>query len=143
MKKREQLFDHPTQLNRLSTLPLIRRAGDGRLRLAGEIADHPERERWEKELNRHYYACGCAEGSQGLLLGLLAGAGYAAWAYAGGDWSAGRLILTALAIAVAASAVGKFAGLLRAQAKLRRTVKEIQSAWKVPPGEFEENAVCG
>ena len=81
MKKREQVFDHPSQLNALSSAPFVRINGLHTLQLGGRISEHFERERWEDELNKYYYACGCNESAQALIIGLIVGSVWAGYAY--------------------------------------------------------------
>lgn len=141
MKNKQHSIDHPSQLNALSVLPLARTRALGTLRLAGDIAEHPKKEEWEADLNKHYYACGCSAGAKGLLLGLLAGVVYAI--FVSKEPSTLAAVGIVLAPAVVGAVLGKVVGLLRASTRLRRTVHEIQEHWKVEPTDPADKWVCG
>ncbi|MCP3957909.1 MAG: DUF456 domain-containing protein [bacterium] len=141
MKNKQHRIDHPSQLNALSLLPIMRTRGLGTLRLQGEIAEHASKEAWERDLNKHYYACGCSEGAKGLLLGLLAGSAYAF--FAGSGQGVGAAVGTVVGAALVGAVLGKVLGLLRARTRLRQTIREIQEQWQVEPTGTEEGWACG
>jgi hypothetical protein len=104
---------------------------------------HQDRERWERDLNRFYFACGCSAGAKGLVLGLLAGAVAGVAAVAGG-WSgpAGGVALAGGAV-VTGALLGKLAGLAQAERQLRATVAAIQASVRDrEPGRAEAQH-CG
>ncbi len=136
-------FTNPAQLNALSTIPFIRTSGIGKLRLGGNITEHPERTRWEKELNRHYHACGCDTGAKGLLISLLAGSTWAGYSYSQGSWGAGFAAGVALSITIGGAMIGKLSGLMRANRKLKQTISEIQSQWQHEKKTESEHWSCG
>jgi hypothetical protein len=142
MQARITEFRHPSQLNSLSPFSLFRKRGLGTLKLSPSF-DHENKHVWEKELNKHYYACGCSEGSKGLLLFLLGGMIYfGVKTYLGnGDFL--MSIVTAFGIALSGAIIGKIAGLYKANSKLKRTVYSIQSHWKVKENMAKEKIVCG
>jgi len=137
------VFTHPSQLNVLSVIPLVRTPGFGPLRLAGGIAEHPERERWERELNRFYFACGCHHSAQGLFVALLCGSAWAGYCYFQGIWSVGIAVGVAIASAIAGGIVGKLLGLVRANQDLKQTVRAIQAQWPPDESQRHEQLSCG
>lgn len=145
MTGKESVFTNPAQFNVLSTLPFTRTSGVGKIQLGGSIAQHPERARWEKELNRHYYACGCDTGAKGLLIGLIVGIIWAVYYYSREDWGIGAVAAVALSITIGGAIIGKVSGLILADRKLKQTVREIQTHWKpeVLAEAEREDFVCG
>lgn len=137
-------LQHPTQLNPLSVWRFLRTRGLGRLALPGSMQSE-SRERWERELNRHYYACGCDTGAKGVVLFTLATLARHAWQWHYGHSPAlGRAVLVTFLAAIAGGLVGKFIGLAIAGRKLDLLKKEITDAWKVPPPRHEEPTIdCG
>jgi hypothetical protein len=90
------------------------------------------REEWEATLNRNYLACGCSASSSGLLLGILAGPLLLVFrAFAGASppslLQSGGIVV---GLAVAGAVVGKLAGLIAANARLKAVVAIIQDNWK-------------
>jgi hypothetical protein len=142
MKTRITEFNHPSQLNSLNPFSLFRKSGLGTLKLSQDY-NHENKHNWEKELNKYYYACGCSEGSKGLLLFLVVGIAYFGInSYLGNSnlWlSAG----TALGISFSGAVFGKIVGLYKANNKLKRTVYSIQSHWKVKENNTKEKIICG
>lgn len=143
MRTKEQIFTHPSQLNTLSAIPFLHTSGLGTLRLGGSISEHPEIKRWENELNKYFYACGCDASAKSLVIALIAGSAWAGYSYFQGTWGVGTAIGTALSIAIGGAIVGKIFGLFRANGKLKQTVKEIQEQWQ--PEEKPETGhwTCG
>lgn len=141
MMKRETVLQHSSELNALTTLPFLRTRGRGTLRLGGVMANLPEREMWERELNRNYYACGCDTGAKGLLIGLGVGLIVAAVSLrAMGAWQIAGVVLGA---AIAGAILGKIAGLLRAQGRLNRVVREIEAAARPREPQALDPITCG
>lgn len=139
--RNETILEHSSQLNALHTFPLLRTPGLGVLRLGGEMARHENREKWQRELNRSYHACGCDTGAKGLLIGLLAGliaaaAGSAPWF----SWQAAGIVFGS---ALAGAAIGKIIGLARAQIRLGRTIREIAAAVRPREPIVVDDISCG
>lgn len=143
MPSHELRLNHPSQLKRLSTLPVRRQPGIARLRLEGAISESPQAQAWERDLNRAYFACGCAAAAAGLLLGLLLAAPVVAWALVGGARQSGATLGVAAIIVIAGALAGKLLGLLAAERRLRAVAEQIARAWPLPPGRVEVNAACG
>jgi hypothetical protein len=140
---REHIFTHPSQLNGLSTLPFTRTSGLGTLRLGGELAEHPERKKWEAQLNRAYYACGCDTSAALLTIGLLLGSAWSIFAFAQkmmGGWAA---LGFPLLCAVGGAVVGKLIGLLRANTRLQQIIQDIQGHWQVDEKPEDPQINCG
>ena len=135
----ELRITHPDELLSLSTLPLQRRRGSGRISIADERVERAQRERWEGQLNKLYFACGCPEGAMGMLVGLAAWAVFAAVSTP----SIGATIGLALAFALVGSGAGKLIGLVRANNALKRTVTEVRREWDAPVREEKQQLVCG
>lgn len=131
MEQRVFLITHPSQLGALSALPFVHHKGLGALRLGGAVAGHSDRDRWESELNRNFYACGCNTAAAGLLIGLIAGGAWGVYQYATDVWTPGASAGAALGAAIAGAVIGKLVGLVRANSRLKSTVREIRQAWKV------------
>jgi hypothetical protein len=140
---KERVFTHPSQLNDLSVIPFLRTNGLGTLRLGGSIIEHRELKRWESELNRYYYACGCDTSAKGLIIGLLAGSVWAGYSYFQGLWGGGGAVGVALSFAIGGAIVGKIIGLFRANEKLKQTVEEIQGQWQPEEQPKREHWTCG
>jgi len=142
MKRREHVIDHSSQLNALTVVPFLRPRVLGTVRLGGVMAEDPRREAWERDINRNFYACGCDTGAQGLLLGVLAGAAAALIGFRGAPWTVIAGVI--LAGAIAGAAIGKVLGLVQAQRRLGRVVREvIEYARPKEPQHVEEGALCG
>jgi hypothetical protein len=133
---------HPAQLAALSVLPLRQTSPRGAIKLDAPKMGESERAAWEKRLNRAFHACGCGEASLGTLVGLIAS----------GTWVGIRIVNTGgtglgdlfivLAGVVIGTTFGKIAGLVRAEAKLHRLVRELQTEWKAEPLRFADDD-CG
>lgn len=121
--RNETVIEHSSQLRALRTFPLLRTPGLGVLRLGGEMARHENREKWQRELNRSYHACGCDTGAKGVLIGLLAG--LIAAGLDGAPWLSWQAAGVVFGPALAGALIGKIIGLVRAQFRLTRTVREI------------------
>jgi hypothetical protein len=140
---KEHVINHPSELNSISALPIKRTVGLGRIRLGESAAKHPERETWERELNRGHFACGCDAAAKGLLIGLVAGIVWSWSTFANGDASLWPLIFKIVGIAIAGAMVGKAVGLFAAEARLRKVVQSIQEQWKVDSPPQEALIMCG
>jgi hypothetical protein len=130
---------HPDELAGLSTLPLRSHRGAGPIEIADETVDQKTRSRWETELNRRYYACGCAEGTIGLLLGLVVFGVLLAVSVPG----LGAAIGLGVVCVLAGSALGKIVGLARANSELKRLTAMIAREWDAPKRVEEEPLGCG
>lgn len=142
METHGQQISHPSELNSLLTPRPFRTPGRGTIRLSSDLT-HPEKEQWEADLNRHYYACGCASSAQGLLIMLALGIGTSFVAY-GLDAISLKLVVTLpIAAALAGALVGKFFGMAVGHRQLTRVVHTVQAHWK--PVVTAEGAViaCG
>ena len=141
MKKKRFLVDHPSQLNALSVLPWLHSAGLGRIVFADTYVND-NKQQMEMILNKSYHACGCSEGAKALLLGLITFsiAGMAGYFYASWTWP--QTISTIAGGTVLMSLLGKFTGLLLANRKLKKTIREIQSDWN-PQWPDSKDIGCG
>ncbi len=129
MTRKQYLINHPSQLNGLSTLPPLHRAGIGKITL-NDSFQHQNKEQMEYELNKNYYACGCSQGAKALLIGLVVFGLGAAYGFQNYDWTLTKSLTTFFGGAIGLSLLGKLSGLAMANGKLKKTVREIQSVWK-------------
>lgn len=83
-----------------------------------------ERLAWERKLNRYLHSCGCAQGTVGLLAGLVIVAFLYFWHP--GSWSAWQ-IAAAVACPIALLALGKTAGRRLDRMRFRRACKSLLS----------------
>jgi hypothetical protein len=141
MKRNPQRITHPSELSALSTLPWQRMPGRGRIVIDDTNVAEPVRTKWEQQLNRLYFACGCDSAAIGLTVGIV---GYAAWILLRpGGWAFGVYdALVGIGVAVGVALVGKLSGRVRADLRLKQRVREIQSEWKPPRMEGEARS-CG
>jgi hypothetical protein len=138
MKRMPQIIDHPHALQSLSVLPGKRLPGAGRIEVRAEGVDKDTIADWSKDLNRKYYACGCAEGSIGLLVGLAAaGVAFAFGATQG--WGNFGLI----GMPVIGLAGGKLTGLFRAEVRLKAVVANISQTWGKVAATKPDDWACG
>jgi hypothetical protein len=129
-----RIVRHPSELAALSVLPLRQPRPRGRVVLWDPHVAEEERLDWEARLNRSYRACGCGEASLGLLVGLLgAGAVVGALALDGAGPGAVAAAGWVLGSAIAGNLLGKAMGLWRAEARLKRLVREITARWPHEP----------
>lgn len=142
MKTRSQQINHPSELNSLVISRLFRRPGRGIIRLSPEFK-HPERERWEADINRYYYACGCSSGSKWLLIMLVLGTGISIGAYVFDALSFKQIIALPFASAIAGAVIGKWSGLATARRKLTRVVYTVQANWAPRDKQEKPNVICG
>jgi hypothetical protein len=139
--KKTFIIRHPSQLNSLSTLPIMRTAGLGRIVL-NETFQHPDKEKWEREINKRYYACGCNQGALALIIGLILFGVGGAFGYFKYELSISSSLTFFFVGSITMAVLGKFIGLIRANKELRKTVREVQSVWK--PNWAESKSVgCG
>lgn len=139
---KELIISHPSQLNSLSTFPLVGMKNFGLIRLSGNMLEHPQKMDYEKTLNMQYLACGCDTSAKGLLIGLFASTAYEIFRFATTEGSIGNAALTILGTTILSAVVGKIYGLYQANGRLKKTVSEIQREWR-PEKEFKEGIVCG
>jgi hypothetical protein len=93
-------------------------------------------------LNKHYHACGCDTGAKGLLTGLFGAGLYEAVQFVRDEASFGSAAFTILGTSVLGSLLGKYYGLVRANAKLKETVERIKKEW-LPEKAPGETIICG
>jgi hypothetical protein len=117
------VLSEPSELGGLSTL---RSRGRRRIRLSGRLAGHERSAEWERDLNRHYLACGCDAGARGTFIGLIGATLLAIDALMRGWLGWTGLVLLSLALIVAASGLGKLVGLLQANRRLKQLIHQIQ-----------------
>ena len=113
----------------IRSLEELRRHRRGKVRL--EIPGLPDAAAHEARLNRLLMACGCTEGSVGLLIALPIAITFglvSTWPLGSG----GR-IAVGLAIVVAGSLAGKLVGLMRARAALRAEISAIEATLGAQP----------
>jgi hypothetical protein len=142
MKNKQFLIHHPSQLNSLSTWPMVRKPGIGRIALDPKL-QHPEREKWEKVLNREYYACGCDTGAKALVAGLIGCAAVAVYGYLDGRMSMGKALFIGLVGPLILAGIGKVYGLAKANGRLKETVRAIQANWNTDLPQARELIACG
>lgn len=133
---------HPSELNALLRYRLWRGSVGRRIRLSSRFS-HPDKSRWESEINRYYFACGCSTSAKGLILMLFAGIALSGTLVilgnAGPASAASILVLAPLIGALA----GKVIGLYTARRRLRRTVADVQASWRPTQGGGSEVVHCG
>lgn len=139
--KNETVIEHTSQLNALSTFPLLRQPSLGVLRLGGEMARHEKRETWQRDLNRNYHACGCDTGAKGLLIGFLVGLIFEALSVA--PWMSWQSAGIVVGSALAGALIGKIIGLARAQFRLKETIREIVAEIRPREPAVIDGISCG
>ncbi|MGD2087632.1 MAG: hypothetical protein PVH61_15715 [Candidatus Aminicenantes bacterium] len=143
MMKKQFIISHPSMLNSLSVSPLLRSKALGRIVLKGDIEDHPQKDHWEKYLNKQYFSCGCDTGAVGLFFGFIGSVVWSIINYFQNDLGIGSAITVILLVTIVASVVGKSYGLIRAQKKLNKTIESIKKNWKVETQPVKEPWICG
>lgn len=83
----------------------------------------------EHDLNDNYYACGCSQGAKAMLLGLLVFGVVGLYGFYYNDWSVIKSLISFFGGAIMMSLFGKVFGLVQANRKLKKTIREIQSVW--------------
>ena len=142
MKTRSSQINHPSELNSLTTFRLVRKAGRGIITLSPEF-EHREKQQWEANINRYYYACGCASGAKGLMMMLVLGLAVSIAAYVFDSLPLRQLIAIPIAAAVVGAVIGKIAGLTRAHRRLVRVVHTVQAHWKPTDKQERPPVICG
>lgn len=142
MKTRTLQINHPSELNSLTHSRWFRKAGLGAIRLSPEF-DHPQKEQWESQINRYYYACGCADGATGLMSLLVLGliGGFAAYQF--DVLTLKQFVAVPIAASIIGAAVGKLSGLAAARRKLTRVVHTVQANWKPLDRTESPLSICG
>jgi hypothetical protein len=142
MRTHNTQINHPSELNDLAAYRLFRKPGRGTIRLSPEFK-HPEREQWESNINRYYYACGCSTGAKGLLGMLLLGIGVSIVAYFFDALSLKQLVALPIAAAIAGAVIGKLSGLATARRRLTRVIHTVQANWKPADNVEKPIVICG
>lgn len=130
MDLQPQHIRHPSQLADLTVWRIIASRVPHPVLIEAEGASAERVLSWGRELSQLQSACGCEQGAFGLLAGVV---GYALFLLfgAGGFGHLGRKeIWVGLGVIAVTTSVGKLFGLLAAQRRLKRVIKEIQSQWK-------------
>jgi len=143
MKHKEYIINHPSQLNSLSVMPIMRTKALGSLRLGGNITTHPKKALWEAELNKYYYACGCDTGAVGLIIGLFCGGAFAIFKYYQQDWKLGSAISAIFITTILLTGLGKLFGLMKARQELQKTIRVIQQKWIPEQPPKHDQLSCG
>jgi hypothetical protein len=142
MRARGRQINHPSELNSLILTRPFRKSGRGAIRLTPQF-QHPEKEQWEADINRYYYACGCSSGAKGLLLMLVAGVLLGGAAYAADLISIGQALAAPVVGAILGAVIGKLAGLGSARRRLTRVVHTVQAHWKPADKAERPTMICG
>jgi hypothetical protein len=138
-----QRIQFPSQLSSLSVWRLIPRKHSDRVVIEAEGTLALKARAWENQLSKLQNSCGCEQGAAGLIVGL---AGYALYLLARpGGWGhpGKREFWIGLGVLTLTTTVGKFAGLFRAQRRLRRLITEIQQHWKPEPNQTGRPVTTG
>jgi hypothetical protein len=142
MKTRSFQINHPSELNSLITLRLFRKPGRGIIHLSPEFK-HLEKEQWETDINRYYYACGCSSGAKGLLIMLVLGLVFSITAYFFNALSFKQMLVLPIATAICGAVIGKFSGLATAHRRLTRVIHTVQANWKPMDKTERPIIICG
>lgn len=142
MRKHSFQVNHPSELNSLIVPRVVRKRGLGKIILSPRF-DHPEKQKWETDINRYFYACGCASGAKGLMFMLVLGVIGSLTAYLFGSVSGKQLIAIPIVAAIIGAVVGKFVGLARARRRLIRVVHTVQAHWNPKDREERPMIACG
>jgi hypothetical protein len=135
-------FSHPSQLAGLSAWPWRRMRGISGFEIADDQVPAETRKQWQQELRNGVIACGCDIAALGMTLGIV---GYGLWVVLATDRTLGAAaVIGFVSAAVAGVVVGKFAGLARANGKLKATIARIQGEWPAKPlPKPEHGLMCG
>lgn len=139
--KKTFVIQHPTQLNALSTLPVLHKTGLGKIVL-DETLQHPDKDKWEREINKRYYTCGCSQGAQALMIGLILFGAGGAIGYFKYELTFSNTLTIFFVGSITMAVLGKFIGLISANKQLRKVIKEVQSVWKPNWPEYKRTE-CG
>jgi hypothetical protein len=136
-------IQHPSQLTALAGWRIIPSRTPDRFIL--EVEGPPEELviAWERQLSQLRNACGCEQGALGLITGAV---GYVLYLFLrSGGWGhpGWKDLWVGLGVLVVTTSVAKFLGLLVAQRKLKRLIKEIQARWKPRPFEEQDSRSGG
>lgn len=101
------------------------RRGSCRVAFEGPLAKRPDADQLEKRINRDLRACGCSEGTLGMLCGLALGLTLSA---AVGVSSTALWVLWPATTALAGLGLGKTLGLRAARKRLERTLNHLRSS---------------
>jgi len=130
------------ELNSLTTTRFFRKPGRGVIRLSLEFS-HPEKQQWESDINRYYYACGCASSAKGLLLSLVLGLAVSMAAYMLDSMSFKQMLALPSVVAILGAVIGKFLSLARARRRLTRVVHTVQANWSPKDTTERPVVICG
>jgi hypothetical protein len=140
-----QHIRHPSQLSAVSLWRMIWRRTPPRVLIEAEGAGaSAARVRaWESQLSRLQSACGCEQGATGLIAGL--GVYLLFLLLRSGGWGhpGRREFWIGLGVITSTTSVGKLLGLLLAQRRLKRLIKEIQTHWKPQPLQDQGSGDAG
>jgi hypothetical protein len=144
MKAPRRVIRHPSELDALSVLPIKRMPGQRRVAIAEHLIASPQREEFESELNRRLFACGCEAATAGVLL---AAAAYAVWAFVTiSDVGILGHIGRGLLAAIVGGFIGKLAGLVAAENRLKQTISDVRRAIPatavINPKPLPEQFIC-
>src|SRR5438045_2773526 len=128
---------HPSQLSAPSMWRMIWRRIPPRLLIEAEGTSAERVLTWESQLSHLQSACGCEQGAVGLIVGL--GTCLLFLLLRSGGWGhpGRREFWIGLGVVTSTTSVGKLIGLLLAQRKLKRVIKEIQTHWKPEKPQVE------
>lgn len=143
MKSKKQTISHPSQLNRLSVLPVFRIPGKGVIEIAAPDIDSKIRVQWEHDLNKYYFGCGCDKATIGLLIGIVSIVLWHLLNSSGQELSLTMDILISAGILFLFTAIGKYIGLFLIQRKLNVLVEQIKSKWRGQLEPVSEPWHCG
>jgi hypothetical protein len=111
------LIRDPVELQRLLTTP----SREFRVELPALFPE--ENLALERLLRRHYNACGCAEGTVGLLVGMVVSALFwvfvSPYGWLGNAWAS-------IGFSIALSGIGKVVGKVRARRSLRSVLRSLR-----------------
>jgi hypothetical protein len=142
MKPRRLQISHPSELNGLTQPLLFRKTRPGPIRLSDEF-EHPEKERWEADINRYYYACGCSSAANGLLGMLVLGLGLGLTLYMLNVLSLPQVVVLPVAAAIVGAIIGKISGLTTARRRLTRVIHTVQANWRPKDKTEVPSIICG
>jgi hypothetical protein len=134
---------YPADLTALSVLPLKRKRGISRVVIADPDVPKDKKDAWERDINRNLHACGCAESSVLILLGLAGYCAYLLWRWSAGGQIGWRHLGWGLLVLAVAAVIGKGVGLLRAETRYRELVRRIGQEWRARPPKTDTISKCG
>lgn len=125
----EHKITNTDELNQLLNQGVFYRQKIGLIVLDGNIETHPQKSFWQNELNTYYYACGCDESAGGFFIGVILGSLWIASSWSQGEIPGLITVASGVLLAIVCGLVGKVVGKLKANKKLKQTVRFIQNAW--------------